>query len=486
VRAVIKGDFVVLPCDLVCELGGEALIQTWMIKEASLGGAIGGDEGFEGVHMALGGEREGRRGGLGVWYDTDEEISVKGEETDFIGITKIQHGAVPPAKDSLLSKTSNLVYAMPTDTLFDIVDSKKSLPIRHALIQKHGNVRMLTGHRDAHLYIFPSWVLDMINANEEMDNLSEDVIGWWAKADWQEGFAEKLGLRAIFHEDSKSGRQNDLLDNDVDIGNLSSTWTTSNSRSEELNSTSFNTSVDGQTTANPNFTGAKEQLPVPPILAYIHNSAPAGPLIRRVDTAPLLLLISLQLAKLDSLDSTSTPSPFAHLAKVAYPAGIAARCTVTRPDCLLAENVTVEEKCAIKECVIGANCQIGAGAKLTKCVLMDGVIVGKGCKITSSILGRRVNVGDDSVLVDVEVEDNLKLEPGSKFFPINIILVYLQQSGPKGENLDTSEHVLTRYLAESKSEKFKSSAGLEATEDEFRDAFEESDEDGTPEQSIDF
>src|ERR1700709_281829 len=30
VRAIVKGDFIVLPCDLVCELGGESLIESWM------------------------------------------------------------------------------------------------------------------------------------------------------------------------------------------------------------------------------------------------------------------------------------------------------------------------------------------------------------------------------------------------------------------------------------------------------------------------
>jgi translation initiation factor eIF-2B subunit gamma len=137
-----------------------------------------------------------------------------------------------------------------------------------------------------------------------------------------------------------------------------------------------------------------------------------------VDTAPLLLMISLQLAKLDAIDQVGRQeaSPFAHASKVAYPGGIAGRCTVTRQDCLIADNVTVEERSAVKECVIGANCQVGEGAKLFRCVLMEGVVVGKGCKISGSILGRRSVVGNDSVLQDCEVEDNMRIEAQSKFF----------------------------------------------------------------------
>src|SRR5271167_2314798 len=44
VRAAITGDFIVLPCDLVCELGGESLLETWMIKQAGLGGATRSEE----------------------------------------------------------------------------------------------------------------------------------------------------------------------------------------------------------------------------------------------------------------------------------------------------------------------------------------------------------------------------------------------------------------------------------------------------------
>ena len=56
---------------------------------------------------------------------------------------------------------------------------------------------MLSSHRDAHIYVFPTWVMDMINQNEHFDSIGEDVVGWWAKAGWQEGLADKLGLREI-------------------------------------------------------------------------------------------------------------------------------------------------------------------------------------------------------------------------------------------------------------------------------------------------
>lgn len=368
-----------------------------MVKEAGLGGATGGGREFTGPKMALGGERGGRRGGLGVWYETKGETIVKGEETDFIATAPIEPGPVPPSKSSLLKSISKLVYSVPTDTLNDITEEKKSLPIRHRLIREHPRIRMLSSHRDAHIYIFPAWVLDMINANEHMDSIGEDVIGWWAKAGWQDGLGDKLGLREVLSVQAPANIDDSLLDNnpahdDIDFSSLSTTFT------PKLQSPD---------------SSEKEKLDVPPILAYVQPKG--GKTIRRVDTAPLLLSVSLQLAKYEAIDAVGrdASSPFAHQAKVAYPEGIASKTTVTRPDCLLAENVTVEEKCSIKECVIGANCQIKQGAKLQRCVLMDGVVVEKGCKLTGCILGRRSQIGEESVLLDCEVQENLLVEAKS-------------------------------------------------------------------------
>jgi len=47
---------------------------------------------------------------------------------------------------------------------------------------------------------------------------------------------------------------------------------------------------------------------------------------------------------------------------------------------------------------------------------MDGVVVGQGCRLTGCILGKRSQIGDESVLTDCEVQENLVLPAKSKFF----------------------------------------------------------------------
>lgn len=370
-------------------------------------------------------------GGLGVWYQTKTEQPVKGEETDFIATTPLPAAATAP-KGSLTSHISNLVYSMPTDSLNDLVEEKKGFPVRHGLIRQHPRIQMRMTHRDAHIYILPRWIMDFVKENERLDSIGEDVIGWWAKAGWQAGLAQKLGFDKIFPQEATNNSDTDSVHDDI----LSSDFRDSgNPDANDLVRTHMSpVGADQSKSANND---------VPPILAYIHPSQPAAPLIRRVDTAQLLLAISLQLAKLPSLEEAGT-SPFAHPRKVMYPEGVKGRTTITRQDSLVGENVTVDEKVAIRESVVGANCQIKEGAKLSQCLLMDGVVVGKNCKLTRCILGKRSEIGDNCTLTDCEVQENLLVEAKS----------------------------------EEKSAKLMSSSGLEATEEEMQEVYQEFEADG--------
>lgn len=394
IRDIIKCDLVVLPCDLVCEIGGDKLLQAWMVKAASLPDLLG----EEGPSYCS--------GGLGVWYETKTANPIKGEETDFLATTPMSRDLTSP-KNYILQHLSYLALSMPTDSLNDLVEAKNAFPLRHGLLRKHPKLRILTTHRDAHIYFLPKWVVDFVKENEKLETIGEDVVGWWAKATWQTELPEKLGLMNVLR------------------GRVTATESTAAAREdsppppgEVLNSrgSGSSPSADPEDTHN-SFLNKPAQASVPPVLAYIYPSEPDAPLLRRVDTAQLLLAVSLRLAKLPSIEETGSDaaSPFAHPKKIAYPDGVKPRTTITRQDCLIANNVMVDEKTSIKECVVGANCQIKEGAKLFQCLLMDDVVVGKGCKLTRCILGKRSDIGEGSILTDCEVQENLLVEPRSKF-----------------------------------------------------------------------
>jgi translation initiation factor eIF-2B subunit gamma len=395
VRAIIKGDFVVLPCDLVCELAGESLLEAWMVKQAGLGGvatSLGGE-----LDSNYGGERSGRRGGLGVYFETKGEGSTKREETDFIITAPLQNSKEPTAEGSLMPHINELVYSTTKDTLKDIVEEKKTFPIRQSIAKKHPRTKIFTTYRDAHVYLFPYWILDLVKNNMALESISEDVIGWWAKAGWQKGLGTKLGLDDILQPktDSLSPQEGEIVERSINLANMSTTWTVKGSEENDLSASKGLPSLPS------------ESKMVPPFLAYLHPRNSEAPLIRRVDTSALLLYVSLRLAKLNSVEEVgkSAASPYAHASKIAYPAGVAERTTISKADCLLADNITVESKSIIKESVVGANCHIKSGAKLTRCLLMDGAVVGERCELTGCIVGRRAHVGSHSVLIDCEIQD---------------------------------------------------------------------------------
>ena len=140
IQEVVKSDFLVLPCDLVCEVPGERLQDIWMVHEVGLRG--------------LNGEEGGRRGGLGVWYHARREGSSKQDETDFLITTPFQNPGTDGSHDRLDPSLQQIVYSTTKDTLCDILDEKGLFPLRTRLLETFGKVNMLSHYRDAHVYFF--------------------------------------------------------------------------------------------------------------------------------------------------------------------------------------------------------------------------------------------------------------------------------------------------------------------------------------------
>jgi len=386
VQRAITRDFVILPCDLVSEVEGSKVIQQWMTLNP----------------LFTKTDSSQRKGGLGVFYPTHglENISTKKDESDFLATVPLPSPSVPSPPGSLRADIEEIVTSMPTDTLNDKLEGDTGfLRLRQTLLSQHGRVKLRMRHRDAHVYVFPRWIKDFVVRNEKFDSVSEDVLGWWAKAGWQRCLTEKLGLDDVLGE--KKAAYEDgigdgaMADEDIDPSALSSTRSGPSFRDPESPTPLFANRV-GSTAPE---LGGKTPVTVPPLLAYIqpppsmsHTNQPQ-PLIRRVDTAHQLAAISLYLARQSTFATTTAPPhPLAHEHKVHPTAFIGTQSRVSAEDCLIAENVKMGIRCNVKESVVGANCEIGNNVRLTKCVLMDGVVVGDGVQMTGCIIGRRARV----------------------------------------------------------------------------------------------
>ena len=385
VEAAINGDFMVLPCDLVCDLPGDALLESWMIEQGSLGGTTDVHSG----HL--------RRGGVGVWYETKADDYVKGTETDFVITTSPLEPSTPTPSASLRPNISKLLYATTTDTLRDTAQEKGGFPIRSGLIRKHRKLRMLTTHRDAHLYLFPYWVIDFIKRNEKFDTISEDVIGWWAKAGWQDGLAEKLHMDEVVDSVTSKRFVKETPSNNTLDFNIQGLTTTS-------------TSVPRTHVSH------NKMLRPPTFLSYVHPH-PSAQLIRRVDTSALLLSTTLRLAALPPIETPpvdTTPNPHSHTKKLLTdPSLIAPHTTIHVPTTLIAPNTSVATHCTIKSSCIGYNCVVGEGAKIIGSLLMDNVQVESKATLQDCILGRRCVIGKNARLEGCEVQEGFRIDEGT-------------------------------------------------------------------------
>ncbi|KAJ5812907.1 hypothetical protein N7447_009930 [Penicillium robsamsonii] len=344
VQSCIESDFLLLPCDLVCEIEGTYLLQMWMASQGQ-------------VVMAE--EERPCRGGLCVYYHVED--AVKDEALDLI--------AVEPLRPTRLAK---LLMSIGMDTVKRNLERDKGFLLRQSFAKRQATqAKILTGFRDAHLYIFPYWVKDLVRRQERLVSVSEDLIGLWAKSAWQRGLHEKLGMDTCLSQQKGSHEEKDYR------------------RLSTVTHQSPQNDVPG----------------VPPLLAYLHT----GPtLVRRVDNPALLLSTSLRLAKQASneeADHTATLSPFAHDRNIASPECVASDCFISKTDCLLGSNVIVESRSVIKESCIGPNSKICRGARITRCVILDNVVVGELCVLTGCVVGSRSYIGNGSVLRDCEVQE---------------------------------------------------------------------------------
>lgn len=414
VQEIIKSDFLLLPCDLICDLSGESLIEAWMVTQGVICPTRSPKDRRNSLSKkSLDVRQKGREGALAVYYPTiGRPESVKGEATDFLAVAPLTHDeatVIPPANietAAIRSNLSKLLLSAPMATVKEKMEEQRGLLLRHSLIQTNARIRLLTTFRDAHLYVFPRWVKELAEGQQRLQSISEDLISNWAKAGWQHGLGEKLGLTRIIQQNNQldleetsfeSNIEAKYIDPKIDLQRLSTTKSTLSA-------------LPPKYIHDPKSLKAEKNPPppkpadLPQIFAYVHRG---NQLIRRIDNPAILLSTSLLLAKLPCIDEVGrqAASPFAHALKISSPELVAARSLVTANDCLLGDNVVIESNCVVKESCIASNCHILSGARITRCVVMEGAVVESRAHLTGCVIGRRARIGRESVLRDCEVQD---------------------------------------------------------------------------------
>ncbi|KAJ5583461.1 hypothetical protein N7535_002081 [Penicillium sp. DV-2018c] len=445
VQRCIKTNFLLLPCDIICELSGESIIEAWLTTQSAFKAVLDSPNPAAVGSPGTGSffqrkkpdrsktepEKKERRGALSVYYQTDyREESVPEEATDFVAITQLEPNdtcVLPSRADPTKPRfnLSKLLMSMPMATIKENIKDESRLPLRRSLVQHSGRVRVLTTFRDAHIYIFPFWVKDLLKYQDKLESISEDFIGNWAKSAWQAGLGDKLGLTKDFDPPElptpSTLHHGAFVDKVIDLRRMSST--------KSCLKTDIPAFLAGLKTAESSFSGSsfssqcstpqnqtlqpRPPTELPQLLAYVHRGS--KPFIRRVDSTATLLSTSLLIAKLSSFEEVGSEvaSSLAHARKITHPDNIAFRSVVTKKDCLIDRNVIVEAGIVIKESVIGAECHINSGVRIIGCVLMEGVVVEDRVQLTGCVVGHRARIGRGCVLRNCEVQDALAVTDGT-------------------------------------------------------------------------
>ena len=78
-------------------------------------------------------------------------------------------------------------------------------------------------------------------------------------------------------------------------------------------------------------------------------------------------------------------------------------------DGLIGQGTFIGEKCNIKRTVIGANCKIGDKVKMHNCILLDNVTVEEGCVLQNSVVCYDVSIGSKAEIKDCIVGPGKKI-----------------------------------------------------------------------------
>ncbi|KAL7267943.1 Translation initiation factor eIF-2B subunit gamma [Rhizina undulata] len=400
-KAWITGDFVVLPCDFITNLDPQKVVELWMVEQAG----FDADMGWRGMLSKTVAEEDGgRRGGLGVWYETKIEGAVKDKETDLLALA-LRPNAPWGGKLQLPGKLATLLITVSAQARASPTTSEL---LRRSLLRKHPNLTLLSTCCDAGIYFLPYWALEFIEKNPKMTSLRDDVIPWWSKFCWQNRrLAEKLGLAEIMKGSAEYERNNGdgVVGMRYDVGSMSSTRTAKAEKDKETTiyaSRVVRSVAGGGEKEKAEKYGKKErdELEIPTVTAYLPTQQA---FVRRVDTVQLYLYISLHLAKLDSAQPNN-------LIKVDPTATIHPSAVATKIDCLIAEHVTISAKAVVKKSVLGPGFIVRKGARLIRCVLMEGWVVGEGVRLEGCVIGKRAVVQGKVELKDCEVAHGFTVE----------------------------------------------------------------------------
>ncbi|KAH6561216.1 hypothetical protein BASA62_009993 [Batrachochytrium salamandrivorans] len=225
-------------------------------------------------------------------------------------------------------------------------DLDDCLELRTSLIEKFPVIHIHSQLRDAHLYIFRRWVIDLVVKDRNISSIKNDLVPLLLEFQHRESIVKKEGI-------------DKFLSTNLDLFGRAMLYSTSGHEPTPHNVTCNAVVYRDGFTARGNTIWSYSELN----RHVIKNSTDV---------------------------------------RVQASSEVSAKTQVGQ-DSLVGEGSKIDERCSVKKSVIGNHCTIGKNVKLTNSIIMDYVHIEDNVKIEESIICSNAKIGRRAMLKDCRV-----------------------------------------------------------------------------------
>ncbi|XJO71589.1 hypothetical protein BDV3_001075 [Batrachochytrium dendrobatidis] len=306
IKTKIKTDFIVISCDLITDIPVHYLINSFRLQNPTMTAFF-----YDAGNLEASTDRPAAKDdGLG----------------EFIGI------------DDQSSRV--LIMASKADLDDD-------LELRVSMIAKFPVVHLHSQLRDAHLYIFRKWVLDLVSKNKNLSSIKNDLVPLLLECQHRESVLKREGIDKLM-----AAGNSDLFARAL------------------MYSTSGHEPTPQNVTCN--------------AVVYRDGFTARGNTVWSYSELNRHVVKHMTESRVQASAEVNAKAQVGH-------------------DSLVGEGTKIDERCSVKKSVIGNHCKIGKNVKITNSIIMDYVHIEDGVKIDESVVCNNAKVGAHALLKDCRV-----------------------------------------------------------------------------------
>jgi len=242
----------------------------------------------------------------------------------------------------------------------DYDSSEDELSLRMSMLWRFPRVKLHINLRDAHLYIFKHWVLDVIKENEKISSIRQDLVPLIVKCQYQRKLVEIENM-------GKYASKEDPLDTALSLSTVYDDFDEKLLNEHDPYKSNFKSNIKVNT--------------------FVYR----GGYCCRANT----------IANYNEMNRLTSKQGL-NIRRVAETADVTQKSQIGN-DSIVGEYTKIAEKSSVKRSIIGAHCVIGKNVKIANSIIMDHVVLEDSVKLDGCIVCNNAKVLEGSSLTKCEV-----------------------------------------------------------------------------------